>query len=1136
MPNSQSIDLVRASSQYLSITDAAQTGLDITGDCTFEAWVNLESLPSTPNSDYIIVGKWGASGQRSYLMWLNNTDDKLHFIYSSNGGSTTTYYTMDSAFVSGDLGTWYHLACVVDVSAASVTFYKNGIASAGTMVGNSATSISNGTSDFTIGNTATGSNYFDGLIDDVRVWNDIRTQAEIQDNMFSELLGTEAGLVGYWKLNGNVLDETSNNNDLTLNNSPVYSVDVGFTENQSVDLERSSSQYLSITDASQKGLDITGDFTLEAWVKFESSTSSMYVMNKGTGTGNQRGYRLWYNSTGPTTWRMAVSSDGTSTNQDTLDSSPFTPVLETWYHVALTWDASTSTATFYVNGQNWGFAIGSETSVYNNTGLFEIGSASGNRWDGEIDEARVWNCVRTPSEISNNFNKELTGKEANLQGYWKLNNNGNDSSPNGNDLTENNSPIFSAQNGFTEERSIDLEDSSSQYLSITDSEQSGGTGTGPLDITGDMTIEFWLNLETVPTGVKYLVGKWNTTGNQRGYILYFNSSDVVFFTSTDGSNSNGDTWSGLTWSSNTWYHISMTYDASINTAELFINGVSQGTKTSIFGSLYNNTSDFEIGANQGVGTIDGLIADVRVWDDIRTAAEIANNMNIRLTGNEANLQGYWQLNRNSNDSSLNGNHLTENNSPLWSTDKGFLEDRSLELASASSQYLSIADADQTGLDLTTSISIEFWFQPQTSTPANMEFVSKLLATGNQRSYRCNYNSGRIGFGMSANGSFGYYRYYTYSFTAFEWYHLAFTKASGTGNVKLYINGTNVTTYSFPITTMYNGTAPFCIGANPAPASYVDGYMDDVRVWSDERTAAEIIDNMDRELTGNESGLVGYWRFNNNGNDFTTNNNNLTESNSPTYSTDVPISEKKSIDFEASNSQYLSIADGSQNGLDITGDLTFEFWWKPESLSSYQYFISKWNTSSQRSYLLAYDNSIAALQFACSSNGTSATNTGSTFAYTFTTGTWYHIALTYDASAGSATCYVNGTSLATATSLPTSIHNGTASFRISSTDSSALYVDGQMDDVRVWNDIRTSSEISDNRDLTLTGTEPNLVGYWKLDGTAEDWTENRNNLTENNSPIYSSEAFDPPTPSGGGDTSEQGAGTFAGGQTSVVLVY
>ena len=58
MANSHSLDLESSSSQYASITDASQTGLDITGDLTIELWAKFESLPSEYN--YSIVSKWEA--------------------------------------------------------------------------------------------------------------------------------------------------------------------------------------------------------------------------------------------------------------------------------------------------------------------------------------------------------------------------------------------------------------------------------------------------------------------------------------------------------------------------------------------------------------------------------------------------------------------------------------------------------------------------------------------------------------------------------------------------------------------------------------------------------------------------------------------------------------------------------------------------------------------------------------------------------------------------------------------------------------------------------------------------------------------------------------------------------------------
>ena len=111
--------------------------------------------------------------------------------------------------------------------------YKNGVLVADTAGETSATTIKNSTANFFIGcnqDTNVATNFFDGLIDEVRVWSDIRTVPEILNNYKRELVGNEANLVGYWRLNNDYLDQTSNNNDLTASGSPVFSTSVPFTE------------------------------------------------------------------------------------------------------------------------------------------------------------------------------------------------------------------------------------------------------------------------------------------------------------------------------------------------------------------------------------------------------------------------------------------------------------------------------------------------------------------------------------------------------------------------------------------------------------------------------------------------------------------------------------------------------------------------------------------------------------------------------------------------------------------------------------------------------------------------------------------------------------------------------------------
>jgi len=75
---------------------------------------------------------------------------------------------------------------------------------------------------------------FDGLIDEVRIWDYGRSQEEILATMHVELSGTENGLFGYWNFNEGVgqiaADSTANGNDARLGstsiedqNDPVWS-------------------------------------------------------------------------------------------------------------------------------------------------------------------------------------------------------------------------------------------------------------------------------------------------------------------------------------------------------------------------------------------------------------------------------------------------------------------------------------------------------------------------------------------------------------------------------------------------------------------------------------------------------------------------------------------------------------------------------------------------------------------------------------------------------------------------------------------------------------------------------------------------------------------------------------------------
>lgn len=278
--NTHSVDLESGSSQYLSITDDSQTGLDITGDITMEAWVNVESQPST-NQSYTIVGKWGnnQSVNQSYLMRYGDESGTKKIIFIGNDG---TDVRLAKADVNLSNGTWSHVAVTWDASSSTAVIYVNGIAQTTTMSGVSITSIFNGSGTFVAGarDAGTFDEFFDGKIDDVRVWSRERTATEVADDRLRELNGNETGLVGYWKLNNSLSDSTSNNNALTNNGSAIFDTATpfdGFTEDLSV--RKSSNESISTSTVLQNDdelkLSLAANKTYAVdGVLFASSTSA----------------------------------------------------------------------------------------------------------------------------------------------------------------------------------------------------------------------------------------------------------------------------------------------------------------------------------------------------------------------------------------------------------------------------------------------------------------------------------------------------------------------------------------------------------------------------------------------------------------------------------------------------------------------------------------------------------------------------------------------------------------------------------------------------------------------------------------------------------------------------------------------
>lgn len=228
---------------------------------------------STPSADSIVSS--GLSANPFYELRL----------YISSTGSNSEIYSQPIPSLVTDA--YIHVATTWKASTSTANFYASGTP-LGTAV-RSLTAIFNSTAllgvgkDFNSGGTARS--FYDGLIDDVRVWNDVRTDNEIVSTMLLELAGSEANLAAYYKLNGSATDGTANANDMTLRNSPVYSSDVPFpgaTTRQDIDQIGGGigNTYTLLAALSENGAD------KQSFVPAKDPQKSIQVKIDTVGTGN----------------------------------------------------------------------------------------------------------------------------------------------------------------------------------------------------------------------------------------------------------------------------------------------------------------------------------------------------------------------------------------------------------------------------------------------------------------------------------------------------------------------------------------------------------------------------------------------------------------------------------------------------------------------------------------------------------------------------------------------------------------------------------------------------------------------------------------------------------------------------------
>lgn len=388
--------------------------------------VKNQGLNFDGNNDYIRAGSLAPGSTFSVAFWmradnLDSIDTWMEYVRTNRRNDFFIGYdaSLSQLFVElGDNNTsedeacgdpkfctglslvanrWYHITAVV--TPTTLTLYLDG-EQAYTTTHSTSVSFSPGTwliggdSDSNPADTA-DSDFFDGRLDDIRIYNHALSQTEI-----SAIID----LLAFWKFDqcswsnpAEVLDSSGNTHHGTAVNGVVP--DTGYLCNAgSFD---GSNDYISLSGFPN----LTGDFTISAWIQPNEVSDDHRIFADDENNSGGFAFSLGDNANG----QLRLFSR--TVNPVSLDT-PSVISAGNWYHVVAVHNATARTRQIFVNGSavtgaqsytgNWG-SDGGTASIGGETDGAGSEAVANWRFNGLIDEMRIYQRPLTSEEIGDYY-------------------------------------------------------------------------------------------------------------------------------------------------------------------------------------------------------------------------------------------------------------------------------------------------------------------------------------------------------------------------------------------------------------------------------------------------------------------------------------------------------------------------------------------------------------------------------------------------------------------------------------------------------------------------------------------------------------------------------------------------------------
>lgn len=999
----------------------------LNGTFTYSAWINLNS---TPGGTVSIADK-GSNLRNLEILG----GGYLSFWTGFNAQTTTTVST----------SIWHHVVGLYD--GTTTRLYVDGVLS------NSATGTasSDSANTLSIGGFG-GARYFPGKIDEVRIYSRALSADEISKlyNLTSPT-GVDASLDAYWSFDGSNVSGTTlydqsgrGKNGTLMNGVQVTQGKIG----QALFFD-------GVDDRVNVATVATGTtFTITAWVRPQPGGPS-YGQFFGE---NQDSCFEFHNANNKLTF-----DSGGSYN----DSNTALPDNE-WSFVGIS--VTAGSGTFYLNGNPDGTKTGISSHNYVDIGW----NVGGEYFHGKIDELRFYGRALSQSEMQSlyqqggvaKFNSSIsqpqgTGKVfSGLVDYWRFDDGSGTTATDSGTGAHNGTLTGGGFTWGTGQVNGGLDTTGAGYISTADTSLANNS----------FTLSAWAKRTTSGT-YDYIFAQGSSASTNN--ILQFGFRDSNVFMCAFYNNDLDTTG---TYTDTNWHYWTCTYDAVSNLRSIYLDGVFLKSDTA--------SADYQGSGAQQIGaSFAGSLDEFRIYSRALSADEVRQIYNLTNPANpDSSLKGYWSFNgtdisgTTAYDRSGSGNNGTLTNGPTVVPGKV-----GQALSFDGTNYVGIPNINLANQ----SLSIAFWAKK------NNAVNTRVAGIGN--------GGGNLVLQIDLASTGFYCGFYTSSTTVTiatdpSWHYWACTYDAITNTRSIYRDG--VVLASEVIAADYSGGSNTFYFGRDGYGNIFSGQIDEPRVYNRALSASEIQTlytqgNGSKENssvsqpqgTGRlDSGLAGYWKLDDgsgtNATDSSTNGNNGTLTNGPTWTTGKIGG---AVNFDASNDEISMGSSASTQDLAL-GPMSVSLWFNATETQNGDLIGRNDGNTINQGWAILYTQPSNRFTFAAECSTLNV--------YKHVTmpsaNVWHHAVVTYDGSvnASGVSIYIDGALQAPVATQNCSGARGSDSSRSLKMGYTGYYgyYGGSLDEVRIYRRIVSPDEVRQLYNLTApTGVDTSLKGYWSFNG-------------------------------------------------------